>query len=346
MDLNSLVGSDLVIYGHSWTNGYHLPDPSMRYARLLANSLSMRFGDTIAHSRGQNGSHVWSAMERLYGETTEGATWDVGTTDALVVVQSLMNTLRWKGADPLVLTTARHALRAMCGTVQARQRVEEESSAIAYQGDGWHMSNYQDGGSGGFWKGTDTSPDYFAFTADGGERVMLRGRPGDAPIVRFHDWDIQTDDPNDRVFREIDLARQVDPDIAVNGIPVLTTIPSSKAGRRIRVYRTADEGRTGNLSLDVILRARKTYGTQIVLVKEPYLADWGASATYKNGSDAACDAFNALIDEMGESFTNVIVADPAPYWNKNTMLLDDGTHPNEAGHRAIRDAIIAALRQA
>lgn len=341
MELSSLAGSDLVIYGHSWTNGYNLPDPSQRYAQLLADDLAMEFSSTLAHSRGVNGSHIWSAMERLYGNRQPAATWDVSSINSLVVVQGLMNTLRWKGADDLVLRTARNCLRAMCATVQARQRVEEDSSRIVYHGDGWRMSTEQTCGSGSYWKGTGIPGDFLAFTADGGDRVMLRGRPGTAgPIVHFRNGTTET------IFRKVDLADQIDPDIDTNGIPVLTTIPNEYEGQRIQVWRSEEEDRSGNLSLDVILLPRHTYGTQIVLVKEPYLADWSASATYKNGSNAACDAFNDLIDEMGRSFSNVIVADPAPYWNKDTMLLSDGTHPNYAGHRAIRDSIKAALRTA
>jgi hypothetical protein len=323
---------DLFVYGHSWTNGYGLPDNSKRYPMLVAREMGCDFGDKDYWQRGANGAEAEQVLSNVYG-SQGGKTWQVGTR-GVVLVQALLNTLRIDGANPLYLETARNALRGICATLSASRRLEQDAATFTYGGTGWKTSGgYAEGSDGGGWKGSDDVGAYVQFPAVGREYVMLRGRPeSNAATVRV------TDETANETLATLNLSNRLHPAISQNGIAYGWKVPARCAGHTIRLTRT---GGSGNMSLDVVLR-QEANPIPIVLVKEPMLADWSTGAATK-GSDAACAAFNALIDEVAREFPNVIPVDVEPYWDKQTMLLPDGTHPNEMGHEAISHAIEDAL---
>ncbi len=334
-DLN---GKRLIVYGHSWTVGSLLPDPASRYTRLLADEYGLEFSDTIAHSRGVNGSLVHAAMERAFGSPRRRASWVVGT-DALVLVHANLNSLRDYGADPRAVRTSLNSLRTMLATFNATSRIEESTQTTLKRSRSWRLSSTTSKASGGRWIETRRTGAWVEFRATGGEYVALRGRAWRGVRVRVRDRDGRT------TLRRLNLSRQVHPGYDTGtGITYVYQVPESAAGHRIRLVRA---GGVGKLAVDVILPQRLD-PNPVVLVKEPYLNRYDTSAKYLNGSHAAVDAFNAVVDKVAAEFPNVIVADPdsAGYWDSTTMLLEDGTHPNEAGNVALMRTVADAIDQA
>lgn len=331
-----LRGADLYVYGHSWTEGYGLRDRADRYPRLLAG----RFGMTL-HSRGVSGSQVHEAQERLFGSLGRPrGTWASGA-QGVVLIQANLNTLRDFGADPHALATARNSLRAMLATVGSTARVEQSSRTFRYGGRWRATARGVVPASGGSWRATYANGSYVQFRASGGEYVAVRGQAGAGPVMSVRDVTAG------RTLARVDLSNQAHPAYAegTTGIPYVCRVPRSAAGHLVRLVRA---GGTGRLVFDVRLPQDRT-PNPVVIVKEPYLVDWSRSTVHPNGSDAATDAFNAVVDEVAREFPNVIVADPqrAGYWKSRRHLLDDGTHPTVAGHlalvRTVRDVMSRRL---
>lgn len=325
------TGPDLYVYGHSWTTGYGLPDPAARYTRQVAEALGLRFTDDVTHSRGTNGALAHQVLNRLYGGTTESAArWATGT-DGVVLIEALLNSLRDQGAEPDALETSRQSLRTMLATLNAAERIEQDDPRITLSGT-WATSAANQTGSGGTWTSTATDGDYAEWTATGGEYVALRGYQDAGATATLRDvatgQDLLTVDSSDRI----------DPEYGAT-IGFVVHVPASAAGHRVQLVRTGG----GRLGLDVVLPARPD-PLKVILVKEPYV-DWSASSVYTMGSDAVCDRFNGLIDEVAAEFANVVVVDPqgSGRWNRDTDLqtsgVGAGSHPNDVGSRHLREAV-------
>lgn len=315
---------DLYVYGHSWTTGVGLADKSTRYTHLVAAE-----GHMSLHSRGVAGSLVNQTVDRLLGPGAAG--WHTGATGA-VLIQASLNTLRDFGAEPRALATARNAQMTMLATINASRRVEDSSSTHHYS-PGWRRTTLRQA-SGGHVHTTSRKGAYVWFKAYGGEYVVLRGTSRAGATLKV------TDRTTGTVIGHVRTGRQVHPSYDQHGIPVVLRISPSRAHHVIRITK---ESGSGPLVLDARLPQRRAL-QPVVLVKEPYLADYRLSTVHPHGSDAAVDAFNHVIDAVARAFGNVSVVDPhRSGWDEDTDLQSDGVHPNVAGNRVMADAVERVL---
>ncbi|QWZ10227.1 hypothetical protein KRR39_11160 [Nocardioides panacis] len=320
---------DLYVYGHSWTTGYALPDPSQAYPHLVAADL----GETL-HNRGRNGPMVHQVADYLLGVGDGTGTWQAGTPGD-VLVQAVANTARDLGVNALALTTTRNALRVMVATFSASRRIEDDDPSHHYRGV-WH-TNRLSHVSGGALHTTTRNDSYVQFRAVGGEYLVLRGVSGTGITVRL------SDRTAGHTVTRIRTGHQVHPLYSRSGIPLLYRVPRTMARHTIRL--TKESGR-GSLMFDTRLPQERD-PDEVVLLKEPYLLDYSLSTAHPHGTDHVLDVFNAVLDQVAAEFPHTVVVDPnARGWDKHTMLLTASTHPNEAGSRFLADLIDRALRAA
>ncbi len=314
------AAGSLYVYGHSYTTGVGLADQANSYTRLVARSRHY-----YLHSRGVNGSLVHEAAEHLYGNGS--ASWRTGTTGD-VLIEANINTARDFGANALALATTRNSLRVMLATVDASRRIEDADRSHVYRGT-WHTRRMS-WASGGAVHLATRNNSYLQFKAVGGEYVSIRGVSSAGVIIRL------SDRTTGRVVTRIKTGRRVHSAYSHAGIPLLYRIPSSMANHTIRMTK---ESGTGTFYFDTRLPQRRVLG-KIILVKEPYLADYSRSTAHPNGSNSAMDAFNHVIDEVAKEFPNSRTVDlNRAGWDPETYLQSDGVHPNETGNRFMADTI-------
>lgn len=318
---------DLYVYGHSLTTGANVSDPSQAYPRLVAAEGGW---DNLV-LRGVNGSLVHQASERLYG--TGADSWST-TASGDALIQANLNTARDFGPDPLALATSRNALRAMVATVGASRRIESSSRSHAYAGS-WRARSMP-WASGGSVHVATRNGAHVQFRAIGGEYVAIRGVSGAGITLRVSDRTAR------RTIGRIKTGRRVHPAYSHSGIPVLYRLPASTAGHTIRMTK---ESGSGSFIFDARLPLRSDPGT-VILVKEPYLADYSLSTAHPHGSDAAIDAFNGVLDTLATEFPFAVTVDlNAAGWDPATLLQPDGVHPTDDGQRFIADAVTARYRR-
>ena len=320
---------DLYVYGHSWTTGYGMNDPSKSYPNLVATDR-----DETLHNRGRNGPMVHQVADYLLGVGDGTGTWQAGTSGD-VLFQAVSNTARDLGVNQLALTTTRNALRAMVATVSASRRIEDSSPSHRYHG-AWRTREWP-GASGGALHATTRNDSFVQFRAVGGEYVVLRGVSGTGITVRL------SDRTAGRTMTRIHTGHRVHPAYGRSGIALLYRVPALLAGHTVRLTK---ESGSGSLMFDARL-PQEAHPDKVVLLKEPYLRDYSLSTAHPNGTDHVMDVFNAVLDRVGTEFPQVVVVDPnANGWNKQTMLFAQSTHPNEMGSRFLADLIDRGLRDA
>jgi hypothetical protein len=83
----------------------------------------------------------------------------------------------------------------------------------------------------------------------------------------------------------------------------------------------------------------------VVLLADPYLADYSAGSPFNAGSDAAIDAFKARLQNVAALYpTNeVVVVDTNVGWDKTTMIHSDTVHPNDRGCAHIAGKVADAM---
>jgi len=318
---------DLYVYGHSWTTGYGMSDPSQAYPNLVAADR----GETL-HNRGYNGPMVHQVADYVLGDSA--GTWRTGTAGD-VLFQAVTNTARDLGVDSLALTTTRNALRAMVATVSASRRIEDADHSHGYHGT-WHTQRLS-GASGGAMHVTTRNNSFVQFRAVGGEYLVLRGVSGTGITVRL------SDRTAGHTVTRIRTGHRVHPSYGRSGIALLYRVPSRMAGHTIRLTK---ESGSGAFMFDARL-PQKRHPDEVVLLKEPYLLDYSISTAHPNGDDHVMDVFNAVLDQVSAEFPHTVVVDPnSRGWDKQTMLFPHSTHPNEVGSRFLADLVDQALRSA
>ena len=217
---------DLYVYGHSWTTGYGMSDPSQAYPNLVAADR----GETL-HNRGYNGPMVHQVADYVLGDSA--GTWRTGTAGD-VLFQAVSNTARDLGVDSLALTTTRNALRAMVATVSASRRIEDSDHSHGYHGT-WHTQRLS-GASGGAMHVTTRNNSYVQFRAVGGEYLVLRGVSGTGITVRL------SDRTAGHTVTRIRTGHRVHPSYGRSGIALLYRVPSRMAGHTIRLTKESGSG--------------------------------------------------------------------------------------------------------
>jgi len=338
---NQAVGAafrpEVLTYGHSFLAEQGVADETRYYARQVAAELGLAYPTAVggrenALNRAVGGSSMRDAAARALGEYHR----DVASGSAVVIIQGLINSARLNGIAPADITTARHALHALLTVVNAESRRDVTDAATFRFGGVWRSPTdhgdrpptlWRDTSSPGAWVDI-AAPDHDAYlvfagmSTSGGPTVSVTDRtdPG-CPAESFSlgDQCVQS----------------------ALWVPVAYRLPPAMRGHSVRFSYA--EG-TAPLALSSLLVQSPTPPV-VLLMKEPYLADYAASTAFPHGSDEALDAFNALADEAAAAFPSCRVADPnvAGFWDKAHHLQADHVHPNERGNDALARTALAAL---
>lgn len=327
----------LVTYGHSFLAETGLPNADHYWARKLATFLGSMYptnGSSGDLKRAVGGSYAESAADVMLA----GEPWISDKrhgSNKVLVIQALINTARKNGADEVTRRGAEHALRTMCALGSSLETIPDSAPFFTYSG-GWA------GGSdsafhGGSYRVTTTNGSYVEFTVPAfGSHFLTVARKDSltGSVISFQRLD------TGQTFKTWNNVNQAQ--AGISRPYVVAAIPLQvPAGTKVRV--SLESGT--NLVCDGLIVPAERPGP-IVLMKEPHLADYSTSAMFPNGSDAALNYFNTILDSMSTEFPNVVVADPntAGYWDKNTHVLPDGVHPNTAGHDALFMTGVDAVR--
>lgn len=325
-------GSKLVAYGHEWiAEGVGtVAATTDYYARQVAAALSL---DYAGGRRGVIGDRAEGTAVRVVNTTpyTPGAA-------STVLVQALRNSAGKYGDNAVAKTAALQSLRSTVAFLSASARVEQTDAMFTYfsPGAAWTAgtSGNPSGGSNTF---SAVNGAYVSFTAPAVRTyVVITGKQTTTggPIV--------TVTANDAVIDTFNLSSQATPSPDTpTTVYYAWEIPASARGKTIKLTQTSG---SSSLTFDVLLPQSDTPPT-VVLVKEPYLANYAANTAFPKGSDTATDSFNALIDLVAGEFPNVLVADPnANGWDRTTCLSSDGINPNTAGWNVMAASVLAAIR--
>lgn len=333
MALNAIdqawVRPNLVSYGHSFLAETGLDNEADYYGRRLA-----AFGEMTYLKRAVGGSLIESAVNVML----TGNPWIAGTNKVLLI-QGLINTARKNGADPATRRGAEHALRTMCALGSSMETIEEDTPFFDYSGT-WN-TNLDGEFHGGACKSTAVVGSYVEFTvpAYGSHFLSVARKVGLAgATIQFRRLDTGA------VFKTWTNLEQAQADISRNYVPAAISM-NVPAGTRVRATLTASSS-GATLVCDGLI-VPSTQPTAVLLMKEPHLLDYSHSEMFPNGSDAALDYFNSILDTMANEFSNVIVADPntAGYWDKAHDILPDGVHPNSNGHLALYATMLEAIHK-
>jgi len=329
---------EVLTYGHSFLAEQGVADETRYYARQVAAALGLAYPTAVGGrgnelNRAVGGSSMRDAAAQALTEYHD----DVPSGSAVVIIQGLINSARLHGIVPADLTTARHALHALLTVVNADSRRDVTDSATFSFGGGWRSpaghrdrppTRWRDTASLGAWVDI-AAPDHDSYLVFAGTSTS------GGPTVAVTDLT----DPGcpAESFTLADQCVQ-----SAIWVPVAYRVPPAMRGHSIRFSYA--EG-TAPLALSSLLIQSMTPPVVLVM-KEPYLADYAASTAFPHGSDEALDAFNALVDEAATAFPGCRVADPnvAGFWDKAHHLQADHVHPNEHGNDALARTALAALR--
>ena len=327
-------GVPLITYGHSFLAEQGVPDATKYYARRLASHYGMVYPTLNATNdlkRAIGGSRAEDAANRMVGTAAPLGVNEKG----VVLIQPLLNSARKHGVTTPALNGARNAVRAMCATASAGQRIENTDPMFTYSGF-WTPTEPASGFSGSSQTSTATAGAAITFTvpAYGCHAVISGRKEGLSAAVT----EVRNMTAGGSLIATVNNVDQAPADISGSYVPIAIPL-NVPAGTQVQLLNPSTR-----LTFDVLLVPAEN-PRPVVLMKDPYLADYSLSTSYPNGSDAVLDAFNALIDEVGAEFVNTIVADPneAGYWDESTGLQADGVHPNEVGNKALFEAARDAL---
>jgi len=90
---------------------------------------------------------------------------------------------------------------------------------------------------------------------------------------------------------------------------------------------------------------RASPGAWVVALAQPGLLDFSLHAPHHLGSNTLVDSYNGELRRVAAGFPQVVVVEPAG-WDAGTMLDEDTVHPNDAGHRCLAGAAVAAASAA
>lgn len=341
----AMTGMPLVSYGHSFVVGSGISSPN-KYAEQFAAMMGMTYptlsstGDLM---RAVAGSRVEEAAQRIIGGTTNALfPWAPGTQYP-VLVQSLINTARTNGADAPTWNGALHSLRTICAMIGSASVAPATNSRFTYSA-GWTTASIPTSMSGTVYSiptggAATVNVQFTAPTNTFYVMILSRNASLTGNVVQIDNVSTGT------MITSFNNTNTSAADTPGTYVPIVLKVRAAP-GDTIKVSRPSGSG--GAMGFDGLIIPGPT-PPPIVLMKEPYLANYALSTSYPNGSDAVFDYFNGIIDQLSHEFTNIIVADPntAGYWNKATMIQSDGVHPNDLGSLALaqtaRDALLNGM---
>jgi len=336
--VNGTFRPEVLTYGHSFLAEQGLADETRYYARQVASTLGLSYPTAVGGrenelNRAVGGSSMRDAAVRALTEDHH----DLPSGSSLVIIQGLINSARLNGMVPTDITTARHALHALLAVVNAESRREVADAVTFRFSGGWRSSTGHRDQSPTRWRDTSSVGAWVDIAAPERDAYLVFAATSTSggPMVTVTDL-TEPECPSE----SLSLAAQCAP--SAIWVPVAYRLPEAMRGHRIRFTYAAG---TAPLALSSLLIQSPTPPV-VLLMKEPHLADYAASTAFPHGSDAALDAFNALLDETAIEFPNSTVADPnaAGFWEKAHHLQADHVHPNEGGNDALARTALAALR--
>ena len=329
---------EVLAYGHSFLAEQGVADETRYYARQVAAELGLAYPTAVGGrenelNRAVGGSSMRDAAVRALTEYHR----DIPSGSALVIIQGLINSARLHGTVPADLTTARHALHALLAVVNADSRRDVTDTATFRFGDGWRSSTGHRDRPATRWRDTASLGAWVDIAAPDHDSYLVFAGTSTSGGPRVTVTDLTDPRCPAESFTLADQCVQ-----SAIWVPVAYRVPPAMRGHDIRFSYA--EG-TAPLALSSLLIQSPTPPV-VLLMKEPYLADYTASTAFPCGSDETLDAFNALMDEMAATFPNSTVADPnvAGFWDKTRHIQGDHVHPNESGHDALACTALAVLQ--
>lgn len=315
-------------YGHSFVAGQGL-SPGDYYPEKVASACGMTLTNYA-----QGGTLAEQAAWRMWGG---GAAFPAGHT-AVPLLQIMMNSMRLNGDDTPTKRGVEWSWRTCATMATAKAIVPYNDARLTYSGTwaGGADTTYPGGG----YRNSSAVGAYVEFTtqtpAKGTAILSLARRAGLAAN--------QIEIRNITAGTTIQTWNNVD-QAAANLLGGLNYAPASiildvPAGTVVRFTNLSGTGIFVGLA-----ELEQVAPRPFIAVKEPKLANWGASTAFPNGSDAATDAFNAIVDTVAADFPNMIVANPYPFWAKAQaagLVQADEVHPNVAGNERLMLAVIQA----
>lgn len=333
----------LVTYGHSYLAETGISPASNYYARKTAVEWGMTYPTnsvTDDLKRAVGGSSAEASADVMLTGNPWSPSMEMGGNKVLLI-QNMLNSSRVNGVNAISRQGAEHAIRSMVAIGSCREIIPDSATGFfTYAGSGTWSSVSDADFHGGAYRSNATDGAYVEFEVPAANCHFLTiGRKNGlaTQTLEFRDMDRNV---VIKTFVNFEQARST---ITRNYVVAAIRL-DVPAGTTVRVTKTAGSGIP--LVADGLIVPHERPGP-IVLVKDPYLANYSLSETFPNGSDAALDSFNSLYDLMATEFPNVIVVDPntAGFWDKNTHLLPDGVHANTAGNEALFQSVKKHVRE-
>ena len=318
---------DLYVYGHSWTTGYGMSDPSQAYPNLVAADR----GETL-HNRGYNGPMVHQVADYVLGDSARHLARRDGRGRARPGGHQHRPRPRCRPSRPdhHPQRIARHG-RDRLGVATHRGHRPQPR----YHGT-WRTQRLS-GASGGAMHVTTRNNSFVQFRAVGGEYLVLRGVSGTGITVRL------SDRTAGHTVTRIRTGRRVHPSYGRSGIALLYRVPSRMAGHTIRLTK---ESGSGSFMFDARL-PQKRHPDEVVLLKEPYLLDYSISTAHPNGDDHVMDVFNAVLDQVdAEIFRHGRGRSQQPRVGQADHVVPPLDPSQRARSRFLADLVHQALRSA
>lgn len=313
-------------YGHSFLANQGLTSGDY-YNQKVASAFGM-----LLTNRAQGGTLAEDAAWRMWG----GAVAFPAGHTAIVMLQLMMNSMRLNGDDAITKRGVEWCWRTCATIATAKTIVAYNDPRLTYSGTwaGGADTAYPGGG----YRNTNVAGAFVEFTTQTpakGTSLLTTARKAGLAANQIEIRNLSTG----TLIQTWNNVDQAAAGIAQNYAPasILLDVP---AGTVVRFTNLSGTGVfVGLAELDQVSPK------PILAVKEPKLADWSASTAFPNGSDLACDAFNAIIDTVAADFPNMVVISPEPYWTKQNaaaLVQADKVHPNIAGSDRLALAVIQA----
>lgn len=343
-------GKTIYTYGHSYLGELSgLGDPAYvnSAADYYSNLLTAYLGMTKV-KRAVPGSQIEQVMKQAIYQANM---WTGATAGDIVLLESMINSIRANGTSTLGYASATNSLRTLLALFTSSSRVEHDDASVFTFGPGWTLQTsttaYTSNGATNFSTAQNSYVDITLPTNPTGIYYLLTiVRQSTGPVFEVKDVTA-----GNVILSTTDLSAMTIATPAGNtATPPATTSNNgvikiqAPAGHVIRVTRTDNNAVAAHI--DALLLQSATPPLTVV-VKEQKLnaTGWatGGGSDYHAGTDAAADAYAAICDTVAAEFPNVITSNASPYWNSATCLGTDNVHPNTAGYQALFDGVIDAL---
>jgi hypothetical protein len=314
------AGTNLYGYGNSWM------DDSYWFARIFDR---LGFNRPAGANKATGGYRMQdTAITALSpGEKT----WTPGT-GGYVLVNDLGNNM----GDPDTVANRGAALesaRALAAILSSVSKVESDAAGWVYS-SGWLTTAMDFGGaSGGSHAATQTNGAYVDFPVPAGTSYLVCFGGNGAEYIGGAVTVTQgsksfVKDLNNKAYRTIYRAE-------MGVAPVIVKLENMEAGT---ARATFSSDRAGWIAtVDCLLTPMASPPVQVwtrpCTVLEP---------AYTNKPDLF-NYLRGIPDTIAAEFPNIVVMDPLPGWNPNTMLLSDRLHPNALGSAHVADMIVSGF---